>query len=45
MNHQETWDALLDEFGSDADMPLALGQWLEDTPPAPVEGEEGGEAC
>lgn len=36
MNHQETWDALLDEFGSDADMPLALGQWWDDEPAKPA---------
>lgn len=44
MNHQETWDALLDEFGSDADMPLALGQWW-DEPVEPVEPVKGEEAC
>jgi hypothetical protein len=42
MNHQEQWDSLIEAYGSDAEMPLALGQWWEDTPPAPAEGEKGG---
>ena len=43
MNHQENWDSLIDEYGSDADMPLALGQWWDDEPAKPVELSTDGE--
>lgn len=42
MNHQEAWDALIEEFGSDAEIPLAIGQWWDDEPAKPVESSTDG---